>query len=153
MAGPVQVPVTLFKYTLQSRTPPLCHVAGPSTSHAWRTANLCLFRIPSRHTGVPLRCKVSDTMARSEVRSLTSVSLQVPEYLVAGARQFGFMLRGLKLMEPKLAELNIPFFLVKGDPIKTIPEFVKKVKAACLVTDFASLRLGREWRDEVSHTW
>ena len=80
---------------------------------------------------------------------LICASLQVPEYLVAGARQFGFMLRGLKLMEPKLAALNIPFFLVKGDPIKTIPDFVKKVKAACLVTDFASLRLGREWRDEV----
>lgn len=75
--------------------------------------------------------------------------MQVPEYLVAGARQFGFMLRGLKLMQPKLEALNIPFFLVKGDPIKTIPDLCKKLKAGCLVTDFASLRLGREWRDEV----
>ena len=75
--------------------------------------------------------------------------LQVPEYLVAGARQFGFMLRGLKLMQPKLEALNIPFFLVKGDPIKNIPDLCKKLKAGCLVTDFASLRLGREWRDEV----
>ena len=74
--------------------------------------------------------------------------LQVPEYLVAGARQFGFMLRGLKLMQPKLEALNIPFFLVKGDPIKNIPELCKKTGAACLVTDFAPLRLGREWRDE-----
>jgi deoxyribodipyrimidine photo-lyase len=59
------------------------------------------------------------------------------------------MLRGLKLMVPKLEALNIPFFLVKGDPIQNLPELVKKTKAACLVTDFASLRLGRQWRDEV----
>ena len=52
-------------------------------------------------------------------------------------------------MQPKLEALNIPFFMVKGDPIKNIPELCKKVGAACLVTDFASLRLGREWRDEV----
>ena len=54
-------------------------------------------------------------------------------------------------MQPKLEALNIPFFMVKGDPIKNIPELCKKLGAACLVTDFASLRLGREWRDEVIH--
>ena len=42
-----------------------------------------------------------------------SATVQVTEYLGAGARQFGFMLRGLKLLEPKLKELNIPFFLLK----------------------------------------
>lgn len=35
------------------------------------------------------------------------------EYLGAGARQFGFMLRGLRELEPRLEALNIPFFLVK----------------------------------------
>ena len=35
------------------------------------------------------------------------------EYLGAGARQFGFMLRGLKLLEPKLKAANIPLFLLK----------------------------------------
>lgn len=39
---------------------------------------------------------------------------QVTEYLHAGARQFGFMVRGLQLMQPKLEALNIPFFLLKG---------------------------------------
>ena len=38
---------------------------------------------------------------------------QVTEYLHAGARQFGFMLRGLRELEPRLEALNIPFFLVK----------------------------------------
>ena len=38
----------------------------------------------------------------------------------------------------------------KGDPVQTIPKLVKDTKAALLVTDFASLRDGRKWRDDVS---
>lgn len=60
------------------------------------------------------------------------------------------MLRGLKEMQPKLEALNIPFFVVKGDPVQTIPKLVKDTKAALLITDFASLRDGRKWRDDVS---
>ena len=148
----------------------MCHVTAITRAcHDWTHATfLCAVWLPSSVVGAPIfviervlanlmaiysqsaahfgghgaglevACLASCS-ALGEVRGLTGAALQVPEYLVAGARQFGFMLRGL----------NIPFFLVKGDPIKTIPEFVKKVKAACLVTDFASLRLGREWRDEV----
>ena len=71
-------------------------------------------------------------------------------YCHAGARQFGFMLRGLKQVGPRLEALNIPFFVVKGDPTKTIPRLVKDTKAALLVTDFATLRDGRRWRDTVS---
>ena len=39
---------------------------------------------------------------------------------------------------------DIPFLLVKGDPIRDTFQIVKKIKAACLVTDFASLRLCRQ---------
>ena len=39
---------------------------------------------------------------------------QVTEFLGAGARQFGFMLRGLRQLEPKLAAAGIPFFLLQG---------------------------------------
>ena len=78
--------------------------------------------------------------------------VQMESYLGAGARQFGFMLRGLKLLEPKLAELNIPFFIVKGDSTQTIPKLVKETKAGLLVTDFAPTRDGRQWRDTVRST-
>ncbi len=40
--------------------------------------------------------------------------MQVTEFLGAGARQFGFMVRGLRELQPKLEALNIPFFLLKG---------------------------------------
>lgn len=76
--------------------------------------------------------------------------MQVTEYLGAGARQFGFMIRGLQELELRLEALNIPFFLVKGDPVETIPKLVKDVGAAALVTDLAVLRLGRQWREQAS---
>lgn len=74
---------------------------------------------------------------------------QVPAYLHAGARQFGFMLRGLRELEANLQALNIPFYLLKGDPVDTIPQLVKDLKAGLLVSDFGPLRLGRQWRDKV----
>ena len=76
--------------------------------------------------------------------------LQVPAYVHAGARQFCFMLRALEKVEPKLKALNIPFFMLQGDPTETVPKLVADSKASLLVTDYAPLRLGREWRDKVS---
>lgn len=74
----------------------------------------------------------------------------VTEYLGAGARQFGFMVRGLQLMAPKLEALGIPFFLLQGNPGETIPQLVKASNASLLVTDYGTLRLGRQWRDEIA---
>lgn len=74
----------------------------------------------------------------------------VPEYLNAGARQFGFMLRGLRQMEPKLKALNIKFFLLQGNPTETIPKLVNESEASLLVVDYSPLRLGRTWRSEVA---
>ena len=71
---------------------------------------------------------------------------------MAGARQFGFMLRGLKELVPEMQELNITFFLLRGDPVQTIPKLVKDTGAALLVTDFAPMRIGREWREGVRPT-
>ena len=76
--------------------------------------------------------------------------MQVTEYLGAGARQFGFMLRGLKQLEPELAKLNIPFFLLKGDPAQTIPKLVADSKAALLVTDQSPMKMARGWRTKVT---
>lgn len=67
----------------------------------------------------------------------------------AGARQFGFMLRGLKLLEPELAKLGIPFFLLKGKPEDTLPKLCKDAKAALLVADQSPMKLARSWRTKV----
>ena len=81
---------------------------------------------------------------------LANTLLQVPAYVHAGARQFCFMLRALEKVGPKLKALNIPFFMLQGDPTETVPKLVADSKASLLVTDYAPLRLGREWRDKVS---
>ena len=40
------------------------------------------------------------------------------------------------------------FFMLRGDPTETVPNLVRDTGAALLVTDFAPLRLGREWRSK-----
>ena len=74
----------------------------------------------------------------------------VTSFLGAGARQFGFMLRGLQELQPKLQALGIPFFLLQGDPADTIPSLVSQCSASLLITDFSPLRLGKDWRAQVS---
>lgn len=41
--------------------------------------------------------------------------------------------------------------MLRGDPTVTVPTLVKESGAALLVTDFAPLRLGREWRTKVNY--
>ncbi|GIL76978.1 hypothetical protein Vretimale_8581 [Volvox reticuliferus] len=73
----------------------------------------------------------------------------VPAFLGAGARQFGFMLRGLREMQPKLEAKGIAFFLLKGDPSQTLPDLASRLGAGLVVTDYSPLRLGRQWREQV----
>ncbi|GFR43830.1 hypothetical protein Agub_g4951, partial [Astrephomene gubernaculifera] len=73
----------------------------------------------------------------------------VPAFLGAGARQFGFMLRGLRELQPRLEARGIPFFLLKGDPAQTLPSLVSRLGAGLLVTDYSPLRLGRQWKEQV----
>uniref|UniRef100_A0A7S0SHQ2 Deoxyribodipyrimidine photo-lyase n=1 Tax=Mantoniella antarctica TaxID=81844 RepID=A0A7S0SHQ2_9CHLO len=74
----------------------------------------------------------------------------VTKYLGAGARQFGFMLRGLREMEAALAAKGITFVLLEGDPSETVPAFAADCGAGLIVVDQSPLRLGREWRDAVA---
>jgi deoxyribodipyrimidine photo-lyase len=73
----------------------------------------------------------------------------VDSYLEAGARQFGFMLRGLQKLAPELEEANIRFLFLRGDPADTVPALVSELNAALLVVDQAPLRLPRQWKDSV----
>jgi deoxyribodipyrimidine photo-lyase len=77
----------------------------------------------------------------------------VTKFLGAGARQFGFMLRGLEEVERDLRERNIPFKLlinanVEAEPKENIEKFCKEIDAACVITDFSPLRLGLKWRND-----
>jgi deoxyribodipyrimidine photo-lyase len=68
------------------------------------------------------------------------------DYPHANLRHFAFMLKGLKQVYERLMEKNIPFFLLKGDPVEKILEFVSKNNIGTLVTDFDPLRIKRKWK-------
>ena len=97
---------------------------------------------------IPLLC-ANPKNSGACLNCMVRADAQVSEYVNAGARHFGFMLRGLKELAPRAAALDIPFFLFRGDPAVTVPAFVRDAGAALLVTDYAALRLGRQWRAQV----
>ena len=60
-----------------------------------------------------------------------------PKFLGAGLRQYMFMIEGLKEVETRLKEMNIPFFILSGN---------NKLKAGAVVTDFNPLKISRSWK-------
>lgn len=68
----------------------------------------------------------------------------------SNGRQFGFLIRGLRLLESKLTELGIPFFLFQGKPEVNITKMVNDAEARLLIVDYNPLRIEREWRINVS---
>ena len=68
----------------------------------------------------------------------------------ATMRMYDFMLRGLEELDAKLERLNIPFFLLQGEPAAVLPGFAKSMGAPLIVTDFSPLRVGRQWREAVA---
>ncbi|CAA7391724.1 unnamed protein product [Spirodela intermedia] len=70
-------------------------------------------------------------------------------FLGAHARQLGFMIRGLRELQDRLAALGIPFFLFRGEAADTIPRFLRDCEASVLVTDFSPLREVRRTKDDI----
>ncbi|MCF8267255.1 MAG: deoxyribodipyrimidine photo-lyase [Ignavibacteriales bacterium] len=73
----------------------------------------------------------------------------VNDFLLAGLRQYYFMIEGLKETEARLRKLKIPFYLLTGSPGENIPEFVRDVGASLIVSDFNPLKNIRKWKKEV----
>ena len=73
-----------------------------------------------------------------------------PRFLNATSRQYGFMLKGLREVESRLAKLNIPFFLLIGSPEQELPAFLARHQISGLVTDFDPLRIKQFWKKEVA---
>lgn len=89
-------------------------------------------------------------LALEKKKSLVVIFNLVPDFLEATIRQYGFMLKGLMEVESELKQYNIPFFLLLGKPEEKIPEFLKKINAAIIVSDFDSLRIKRFWKRDVA---
>ena len=74
----------------------------------------------------------------------------VPDYLGATWRQYAFMLRGLRELADRLAAKSIPFILLSGDPVQTLPRWLDENDCGLLVADFNPLRPNRQWKEQVN---
>jgi deoxyribodipyrimidine photo-lyase len=85
-------------------------------------------------------------LAKQEGRDLGVVFCLQDEFLGAGARQFTFMLEGLKELQSNLQKLQIPFHLLQGkEPEKSLTKFLSKSQSGALVTDFSPLKIKQKW--------
>jgi deoxyribodipyrimidine photo-lyase len=73
----------------------------------------------------------------------------VSDFPGATLRQYEFMIKGLQKLEKRLLHLNIPFVILFGNPVSTVPAFVNANNISCLVTDFDPLKIKRKWKEEV----
>jgi deoxyribodipyrimidine photo-lyase len=81
---------------------------------------------------------------------LAVVFCLAPAFLGATLRQYAFMLKGLQQLVRDLVPLNIPFFLLTGDPAQELPRFAEDYRIGAVVSDFSPLRLVRNWKSGVA---
>ncbi len=70
----------------------------------------------------------------------------MPRFLDATHHHYHFMLKGLREVELSLKTKNIPFVLLLGNALDTLPAFLEKHGAGTLITDFTPLRHSRAER-------
>lgn len=71
-------------------------------------------------------------------------------FLGAKKKIFDFMIQGLMQVEKDLMSLNIPFFMLQGDPPEEIQNFIHNINCQILYTDFSPLRIGIKWRKDIA---
>lgn len=65
-------------------------------------------------------------------------------------RRYDFIRQGLEEVESELKVLGIPFYVLWGNPKKTIKKFTEEHIVGQIVTDQNPLRRPRSWQEEVS---
>ncbi len=73
-----------------------------------------------------------------------------PTFSKLTARQYNFMIEGLKKIEKNLFKLNIPFFIITGDSLKEAISFFTQKKAGAVVVDFDPLKENCLWREKIA---
>jgi len=74
----------------------------------------------------------------------------VKSFINALPRHYLFMIQGLQELEIVLKSKNISFFVTIGNPDKTIVDFVNRINASILITDFSPLHENVSWNTNVS---
>lgn len=89
-------------------------------------------------------------LARAQERPLACVFCLADAFLHAGARQYDFMLRGLRETSQNLASLGIPFFLLRGEPEQAVAGLAEQLDAHAIIKDFDPLRIKQQWQQQVA---
>jgi deoxyribodipyrimidine photo-lyase len=89
-------------------------------------------------------------LASNQKSSCAVVFCIAPGFQGANYRQYDFLLKGLKETGDTLAKLNIPFYLLEGNPPETLSRFVEEKEVGTVVTDFDPLRVKMKWKKEFS---
>lgn len=74
----------------------------------------------------------------------------VPRFLDATVRQYEFMIQGLEEVESTLRRYAIPFTLLSGSPEQRIPEYIRKIKASVIISDFSPIKIQRSWKEKAA---
>ncbi|QJB56904.1 deoxyribodipyrimidine photo-lyase [Pseudodesulfovibrio sp. zrk46] len=79
-------------------------------------------------------------------RPLVVAFCLAPAFLGATLRHYDFMFTGLEKVEQELADHGIPFVVLSGDPVKTLPQFARDLGAGAVVTDFDPVKIKQQWQ-------
>ncbi|MCB9000282.1 MAG: deoxyribodipyrimidine photo-lyase, partial [Bacteroidales bacterium] len=81
-------------------------------------------------------------------QSMAVVFCLSPGFQSATLRQYNFMLKGLQECAKDLEKMQIPFYLLRGEPASELAKFSESMGVSEVVTDFDPLRIKKKWKDE-----
>ncbi len=73
----------------------------------------------------------------------------VQDYTGASNKHYRFMLESLTKVRQRLELFRIPFLILKGSPVTTLPAFIEQNVIGVVVSDFNPLRINRQWKDSI----
>lgn len=82
-------------------------------------------------------------------KGLVVVFCLVHDFPGAERRAYHFLLSGLAELQQSLERDNIGFCLLPGNPVSTLPSWLREINAHVLVGDFDPLRIKRQWQRQL----
>ena len=89
-------------------------------------------------------------IAKEKRQELTVIFTLTASFPTANLRHYDFMLRGLKEVQQKLAEIGINFVLMQGDPTVEVLNYIKLNNVSVLVSDFDPLKIKQFWKNQIN---
>jgi deoxyribodipyrimidine photo-lyase len=87
-------------------------------------------------------------LANSHKKPILAFFGLTESYPEANERHYKFMLEGLKELKSNLEKINIPFFVIRGNPCDICQKLSEK--ASAVVVDKAYLRIEKEWNNKLT---